>query len=140
MIITLCGSARFERHFHKWNELLSLSGHQVFSIAVYPSQKEGVKNWYSDEQKEILDQVHKMKIEASDGIFVINAEGYIGQSTLSELSYARSRDKLIFWAYREAGPYLSRKAGDGFVQCQDVNCPHDILQPSPCNVCGRRIV
>lgn len=55
MIITLCGSARFEQDFHEWNERLTLAGHCVFSLAVFPSIKGGEKNWYTDEVKQTLD-------------------------------------------------------------------------------------
>jgi hypothetical protein len=98
MIITLCGSARFEAEFHRWNEVLTLAGHVVFSLAVYPSSKAGVKTWYTDEQKEILDRVHKMKIGASDAIFVIDIGGYAGDSTRSEIEFAAYAAKMVFFA------------------------------------------
>lgn len=50
MLITLCGSARFEKEFKEINERLSLEGHVVYSLAVYPSDKP-CKNWYTAEQK-----------------------------------------------------------------------------------------
>ena len=37
LTITLCGSARFEAEFHKWNKALTLSGHTVFSLGCFPS-------------------------------------------------------------------------------------------------------
>jgi len=58
MRITLCGSAKFEGMFHKWNKDLTLSGHTVYALAVYPSFMEGDKNWYDEKQKSILDQIH----------------------------------------------------------------------------------
>ena len=63
MIITLCGSARFEAWYHMWNEALSLAGHRVFGLASYPSMHEGEKSWYTPEQKVTLDMVHKQKIQ-----------------------------------------------------------------------------
>jgi hypothetical protein len=97
MIITLCGSARFEKWFHGWNEALSLSGHCVFGLASYPSQHEGEKNWYSVEQKTVLDAVHKGKIFASHAIFVLNAFAYIGESTLSEIEWAKLKKRSIYY-------------------------------------------
>lgn len=96
MILTLCGSNRFEPWFKIWNEALSLSGHSVFTTAVYPSFKNGVKNWYTDEEKLILDQVHKAKITASGGIVVLNVMAYIGQSTLGEILHAQMLAKKIY--------------------------------------------
>lgn len=94
MIITLCGSARFEPWFHAWNEALSLSGHCIFSLAAYPSQHEGVKEWYSKESKMVLDEVHKGKIDASHAILVLNVFAYIGESTLTEITHATRKGKV----------------------------------------------
>lgn len=96
MIITLCGSARFEPYFKVWNEVLTLAGHVVFSLSVYPSDKQGVKTWYSQAEKEILDKAHFLKIDASDAILVINRYGYIGASTLNEVSYAMMNGKTVY--------------------------------------------
>lgn len=95
MIITLCGSARFERDFKAWNEALSLAGHAVFSLAVYPSDK-GQKDWYSADEKKAMDRVHKAKIGCSDAIVVLNRCAYIGDSTLSEIYHAEKCGKRIY--------------------------------------------
>jgi hypothetical protein len=96
MIITLCGSARFEPYFKLWNEVLSLLGHTVYSLAVYPSDKAGVKSWYNEEEKLMLDKVHKDKIKASDAVLILNKFGYVGDSTLSEIAFAREHGKILF--------------------------------------------
>jgi hypothetical protein len=96
-IITLCGSARFERLFKAWNEALTMAGHTVFSLTAYPSDKAGVKQWYTEEQKTALDAAHFRKIEASDAIFVLNLHAYIGESTLREIEYARKLGKAVYF-------------------------------------------
>lgn len=95
MRIVLCGSARFEEYFHLWNEVLTLSGHTIHGLSVYPSTKNGKKDWYSDEEKRELDKAHFRKIDASDGIFVLNVCAYIGDSTLKEIEYARANGKVL---------------------------------------------
>lgn len=45
--------------------------------------------------KEMLDDMHKIKIDLADEIFVINVGGYIGESTKSEIEYAKSMGKKI---------------------------------------------
>ena len=45
--------------------------------------------------KEMLDDMHKRKIDMADSIFVINVGGYIGESTKSEIEYAREHGKMI---------------------------------------------
>lgn len=90
MIITLCGSARFESWFHVWNKVLTLSGHTVFSLTAFPSI-EGERVWYTPEQKAELDKAHFRKIDASDAIVVLNVMAYLGESTLNEIEHARKR-------------------------------------------------
>lgn len=125
MRITLCGSARFEKEFKEYNKRLTLAGHVVYSLACYPSDFGG-KNWYTEEQKKILDKVHKDKILNSDAIYIVAPGGYIGDSTKSEIEFARDNGKRIFSAY----PF-----GMGFER----TCPHDIcsdpLNFRPCAMC-----
>lgn len=97
MIITLCGSARFESYFKLWNEVLSLAGHSVFSLSVYPSDKAGAEDWYTPErEKAQLDEVHKRKIAASDAILVLNVNAYVGESTIAEIHCATVTGKNIY--------------------------------------------
>lgn len=105
MIITLCGSSRFEPWYHAWNEALSLTGHCVFGLASYPSQHDGKKDWYTVEQKAMLDEVHRYKIEASDAILVLNVFAYIGDSTMREIRHA---------CYSKKDTYFLESWGEGF--------------------------
>lgn len=102
MIITLCGSAKFESAFHIWNKRLTLDGHTIFSLACFPSI-EGRKDWYTAKQKSLLDEAHKRKILASEAIFVIDQQyrsgtPYIGESTKSEIEFAIQNHKRIYYA------------------------------------------
>ena len=45
--------------------------------------------------KEMLDDMHKRKIDLADEIFVINVDGYIGESTKSEIEYAKNTGKKV---------------------------------------------
>lgn len=47
--------------------------------------------------KEMLDDMHKRKIDMADSIYVINVGGYIGDSTRSEIEYAREHGKGVFY-------------------------------------------
>ena len=46
--------------------------------------------------KEMLDDMHKRKIDMADEIYVINVGGYIGSSTRSEIEYALSTGKTVY--------------------------------------------
>lgn len=109
MKVCLCGSAKFELFFHEWDEKLTLAGHVVYSLAVYPSSKDGNKDWYSEAQKQTLDLVHLAKIEESDVVVVINPileskpEGYIGFSTAREIEWAKIRGKQVYYVSPPSG-------------------------------------
>jgi hypothetical protein len=45
--------------------------------------------------KEMLDDMHKRKIDMADEVYVINVGGYIGDSTRSEIEYARKTGKKV---------------------------------------------
>lgn len=90
--ITLCGSTKFKREFEAINKQLSLEGNIVYSVAFF-GHADNIP--LSIEQKTTLDKVHKSKIDNSDGIFVIDVDDYIGESTRSEIEYAESTGKFI---------------------------------------------
>lgn len=109
MKITLCGSARFEKEFHEWNERLTLTGHTVYGLAVYPSVKGGDKNWYDEKTKQTLDLVHLSKIMNSDAIVVLDVDRYVGESTAREIDWARIIGRAVYWL---DGSSDRRRAGD----------------------------
>jgi len=43
----------------------------------------------------MLDRLHLRKIDLADEILVINVGGYIGESTKSEIKYAKEHSKKI---------------------------------------------
>ena len=91
-IITLCGSIKFRDEFIKTQEKLTLDG----NIVLMPNFFNNIKKENIDENtKKILDEMHKQKVDMSDEIYVINAGGYIGESTKSEIEYAKGKGKKI---------------------------------------------
>lgn len=90
-VITLCGSSRFKELFEEMNKKLTLEGNVVISVACYGHAGDS----FTDEQKIMLDEIHKQKIDMADEIFVINKNGYIGISTRSEIEYAKTHGKEI---------------------------------------------
>lgn len=99
-IITLCGSTRFKDEFMQVQKDLTLKGNIVISVGlfghagdkeVWESMDEGTRT----KTKEMLDDIHKRKIDLADEIFVINVGGYIGESTKSEIDYAKKTGKKV---------------------------------------------
>jgi hypothetical protein len=92
-IITLCGSTKFKNEFMDVQKRLSLAGNIVISVGLFGHS--GDDEVWTDGVKEMLDDMHKRKIDLADGIFVINVGGYIGSSTRSEIKYAKAHGKTI---------------------------------------------
>ena len=91
-VICLCGSTRFTEQMliKQWE--LTKQGYIVLSWCALPDSYfiTGDTFHVGDHEgvKEIVDEVHKRKIDLSDEVLVINIEGYIGDSTKSEIEYA----------------------------------------------------
>lgn len=91
-VITLCGSIKFKEEFERIKEELTLAGNIVLIPNFFHSVK---KEEINNETKKMLDEMHKQKIDMSDEIYVINAGGYIGENTKSEIEYAKTKNKKI---------------------------------------------
>ena len=91
-IVTLCGSTKFKNEYLETMKKLTLEGKIVISVGLFGhADNEPI----TPEQKKMLDELHLRKIDLSDGIFVINPNGYIGESTKREIAYAQSKYKKI---------------------------------------------
>lgn len=99
-VITLCGSTKFKEEFLKAQKDLTLKGNIVISVGLFGHSGDNEVWENMDEgtltkMKEMVDDMHKSKIDMSDEIFVINVGGYIGDSTKSEIEYAISKNKKV---------------------------------------------
>ena len=101
-IVCLCGSTRYWEAFRDVGLDLTMAGIIVLSIGIaapdsmvlaHPETEAGKA------QKSMLDQLHKRKIDLADEILVLNMEGYIGDSTRSEIKHAEFRGKPIKWLF-----------------------------------------
>jgi hypothetical protein len=98
-VICICGSTRFaDLHaIARWN--FEKTGRAICLMINY------LPAWYAEEQgwnkadhlgeqagvKEALDLLHLQKIDLSDKVYVINKDGYIGESTRREIAYAKGQ-------------------------------------------------
>ena len=105
IVITLCGSTRFIEHFAVMAWELEKQGAIVLGLHYLPpSYFEGK---YDGDGKlvdhlaeyegvaEHFDNLHLRKIDMSDKVFVLNVNGYIGESTEREINYAIKNGKPI---------------------------------------------
>ncbi len=98
-IICLCGSTRFYKEFTQVNLEFTLKGCIVLSIgAAVASDEEHFGHLPKEEFEKIkkdLDTLHLHKIDLADEVFVINKDGYIGESTSKEIEYAIRQNKKV---------------------------------------------
>lgn len=92
-VITLCGSTKFKEDFIREQKRLTLEGNIVISVGLFGHS--GDDEVWTENVKEMLDDMHKRKIDMADEIFVINKGGYIGSSTKSEIEYATKTGKKV---------------------------------------------
>ena len=92
-VITLCGSTRFKEDFERINKQLTLAGNIVISVGCFGHAGDS----FTEDQKIMLDDMHKRKIDMADAIYVINKDGYIGSSTRSEIQYALRTGKRVIY-------------------------------------------
>lgn len=99
-IITLCGSTKFKNEFLEEQKRLTLEGNIVISVGLFGHSGDN-EVWENKDEgflsatKKMLDDMHKAKIDMANEIFVINKNGYIGESTKSEIDYAIRHYKKI---------------------------------------------
>lgn len=94
-VVTLCGSTRFKDAFMEAQKALTLKGYIVISVGLFGHS--GDNEVWTEGTKEMLDDMHKRKIDMADEIFVIDVNGYIGSSTLSEIEYAVKNNKPVHY-------------------------------------------
>ncbi len=92
-IVTLCGSTRFKEQFMQAQKELTLQGCIVISVGLFGHS--GDAEVWTEGTKAMLDDMHLRKIDMADEIFVINVDGYIGESTRREIAYAKQTGKPV---------------------------------------------
>ena len=102
-VITLCGSTRFKEAFMEQQKRLTLEENIVISVGLFGHS--GDEEVWAEGTKEMLDDMHKRKIDMADEIFVIDVGGYIGESTRSEIEYARTTGKPVRYLEMTAEEY-----------------------------------
>ena len=92
-VITICGSMRYSKEMMKIAEELELKNGYAVIQCVY--NIDGQRNEGIDAS--ILDKIHRKKIDISDAIYVVNIDGYIGNSTKNEIEYAKNNGKEVIY-------------------------------------------
>ncbi len=98
IIVCICGSTKFKDEWEKAIMQETLGGKIVLSVAFYTHADGHV---IESRVKEMLDELYLRKIDLADEIFVINKDGYIGESTSREIEYAEANGKLVRYLEKE---------------------------------------
>jgi hypothetical protein len=91
-VVCLCGSTRFKAAYIKAARDETLDGKIVLSVGLF-GHEEGID--MSGPVKQMLDELHRSKIEMADEVLFLNVDGYLGESTTKELAYAMDLGKKI---------------------------------------------
>ncbi len=94
-VIQVCGSMKFIREMMEISEKVELQGNIVLMPMYNPLRPN--KDAFTNEEILILDKMHRERIKLSDAILVVNVDGYIGNSTKSEIEFAKSLNKEIIY-------------------------------------------
>ena len=97
-IICLCGSSRFIDQIAIMGWMLEKEGAIVLGLHLLPANYPDVQPNHQAEAeglKEKMDELHKRKIDLADEILIMNVNGYIGESTRSEIEYTKKLGKPI---------------------------------------------
>ena len=130
-VITLCGSTRFKDEFQEAQKRLTLEGNIVISVGLFGHA--GDDEVWTEGTKEMLDDMHKRKIDMADEIFVINVDGYIGSSTKSEIAYAEATGKGIHYLEPPGDCFLPDICLDEAIaklkqRERDIRCYYEIMR------------
>jgi hypothetical protein len=103
-IVCLCGSTKFYKQFMQANFEETMKGNIVLSVGFFmhsaheldwTKREHGETIGITAEEKIALDELHKRKIDLCDEVLVLNVGGYIGESTFSEIAYAKHHYKVV---------------------------------------------
>ena len=93
-IVTLCGSMRFAKQMQR----IALEFETKGYCAIHPILDADIA--LDEKDLENIAKAHFKKIDIADIVYIVNIDGYIGESVSKEIQYAKERNKQII--YHEA--------------------------------------
>lgn len=92
-IVTMCGSIKYFDKMKENAKKLEIENQYAVLMPIYYPLNHDL----SEQDKNNLGEIHRRKIEISNSIFVVNIGGYIGNTTKSEIEYAKELGKEIMY-------------------------------------------
>lgn len=90
---TICGSMRFANEMREIAYRLETEKGYTILQCVYCPDGAAI----TADNLARLEKAHYKKIDLSDGIYVVNTDGYIGESVRKEIDYAKANGKEILY-------------------------------------------
>lgn len=121
-IVCLCGSTKFYDTFIRANYDETMKGNIVLSVGFFMHSSEafhGQTFGCTPEQKIGLDDLHKRKIDLCDEVLVLNKDGYLGTSTMSEIEYARGAGKIIRYLEKNGVEFPKPEINNAHTYCMN---------------------
>lgn len=129
-IVCICGSTKFKQAWISENARLTREGNIVLAVGLWGHHE---RVYPSPEEKLKLDETHKRKIDLCDWVWVMDIGRYIGESTRSEIEYAKKLGKpvrylsLEFPGYVEPEDAMAAELAQLRQQLADVTAERDEL-------------
>lgn len=101
-IVCICGSTRFKDELSQARAELTLAGRIVLGPEILVRTDPAYSDLYNSETREMLDKLHRKKIDLADSVYVVNPGGYIGDSTRAEIAYAKKTGKEVQYLVPES--------------------------------------
>jgi len=102
-IVCLCGSTRFMQEFFDVGWDFTLKGYIVLSVGICKHAEHHGAEALGKDIADKLDELHLRKIDLADEVFIINKDGYIGESTKREIEYAKTKGKPVRYLCQGGG-------------------------------------
>ena len=93
MKVTICGSMKFAKEMQRIAGILAIDKGWCVLQCVYDLDFANL----TSEDLNSLKNEHLKRIELSDAIYVVNIDGYIGNSTKLEIEYATQLGKEVIY-------------------------------------------
>ncbi len=92
MKICICGSTKFKDKTIELAEKLTLEGHIVLKSEIFRHKR---SHPLTDSEITMLTMVHAQKILEADLIYIVDIDGYVGDTTKVEIEFAEANGKQV---------------------------------------------
>jgi hypothetical protein len=99
-VITICGSSKFKDQHLAALTRETLKG-KIALVSGFFHHTDKVP--ITEQTKKDLDELHYRKIDMSDEVFIVNVNGYVGESTQGEIAYTIFKGLPLIWLEPESG-------------------------------------